>query len=145
DLFLVGGQQFLVGGLQLAVHRLQPLDGGAQVALGDRELVLQLSNAAGGGGVQIVFFHRAVHGGGPVLQKQDGQQRGAVLVLGGDGLDAQVHHLAARGAVHRDAGVGDGLALGAAAADGGGGRQVKVLVEHREEIEGGLAGGQGEI
>ena len=81
-----------------------------------------------------------------VFKKEDGQQPGVIVRVGGrDRLHAEADHPAPGRAINRDVGVGDRGVLGAAAADRRGGGQVQVLMQHGEKVQCRLARRQGQV
>lgn len=143
---LVGGEQFLIGRLELAVDGLEALYRRPEVALGDGELMLQLGDALGRSGVEVVLLHSALQLCAVVLQEEDGDELGVILpTLWSDGLDTEVDDSVSRGAFNGDRGIGEALVLAAHHTQPCGESQTKVLVEHAEDVQRRLSLGKREI
>ena len=101
--------------------------------------MLKVGYALCGRGIDLVLFGDLGGDGSLAVQEEHGQQPAEIALIVGNGIDRQVDDLAPRGVVHDNVRVGHGNVFCAAAADGRGGNEPDVLVDHVEEVEAGLA------
>lgn len=139
--FLVRGQQFLVGRLQLFVDGFKLFNGRPEIVLRHLELVLQVGNSLSRRFVVSYFSVMPSNCTDLCSTNRMASRPVSALEKSDMGCTDQVDEFTAIRAIHGDAGVGDGALFRAATVDCGGGNEVDILIDQSEKIEGGLAGG----